>query len=85
MLRILSDTLQPVVILLIILGVAAVIAIVAFIIYRLLHLKIKDGDKKSDKEIAQEELDRILQPIDDEETAKKVSEYDQDEEDKKQK
>jgi flagellar biosynthesis/type III secretory pathway M-ring protein FliF/YscJ len=78
-----SNVNQPVIILLIILGVAAIIAIIAFIIYRILHLKLKDEEKKDDKEIAKEELDRILQPIDDEELSKEISEYSQDDEDDK--
>lgn len=59
---------------LIIIAFAAVIAIVAFAIYRILMPKLKE-DKPSDEEILSEELTRILEPIDDPETAKKVSEY----------
>ena len=60
----------------IILGITAVIAIVAFVIYRFTHPKLKsEEDKKTDKDYAAEELNRILQPIDDEETAKEVSDY----------
>jgi len=73
------------IILLIILGIAGIIAIVAYILYRVLHLKIKDEDKKDEKEIAKEELDRILEPIEDEEVSKQVSQYDQDEEEQKNK
>ena len=58
----------------IIISIAAVIAIVAFIIYRLLMPKLKE-DKPSDEDILNEEMTRILQPIDDPETAKEVSEY----------
>ena len=64
----------PLVILLIILGVAAIVAVVAFGIYRYLHPKLND-QKPSEEQFVQEELDRILQPIEDEETAKKVNEY----------
>lgn len=60
----------------IILGITALIAVVAFIIYRFTHPKLKtDDNKKTEKDYAAEELDRILQPIDDEETAKEVSNY----------
>ena len=58
----------------IIISIAAVIAIVAFVIYRILMPKLKE-DKPSDEEILNEELTRVLQPIDDPETAKEVSEY----------
>lgn len=66
---------------LIILGVAAVIALISFILHRLLHPKLKQ-EKKDDKKIAQEELDRILVPIEDEKTAKEVEDY-KDKEDEK--
>ena len=60
----------------IIIGITALIAIVAFVIYRFTHPKLKsDENKKTEKDYAAEELDRILQPIDDEETAKEVSNY----------
>lgn len=59
---------------LIIIAIAGVIAIVAFTIYKILMPKLRD-DKPSDEEILNEEMTRILEPIDDPETAKKVSEY----------
>ncbi|MCQ2087604.1 MAG: hypothetical protein MJZ37_06010 [Bacilli bacterium] len=58
----------------IIISIAAVIAIVAFVIYKLLMPKLKD-DTPTEEEILNEEMTRILQPIDDAETAKQVSEY----------
>ena len=42
--------------------------------------KLKE-EKPSDEDILNEEMTRILQPIDDPETAKEVSEYKNDEED----
>lgn len=68
---------QPIIILLIVVGAFAVIAIVAFIIYRLLRPKLKDENKeqKTEQDYAQEELDRILQPVEDEQTAKEISNY----------
>ena len=55
---------------------AALIAIVAFVIHRVMHPKLKsDNEKPSEEQIMQEELDRVLQPVDDEETAKEISEY----------
>ena len=56
----------------IIISIAAVIAIVAFIIYRILMPKLKE-EKPSDEDILNEEMTRILQPIDDPETAKEVT------------
>ena len=71
----------PVIILLVILGVAGIAAIVAFGIHRSLHPTIKeDEDKPSEEEILKEEMDRILEPIEDEETAKKIEDYKEDDE-----
>ena len=71
------DSFNPVIILLIVIGAFAVIAIVAFIIYRLLRPKLKDESKeqKTEQDYANEELDRILQPVEAEEVAKEISDY----------
>ena len=69
-----ADTINPLLLLLIILGIAAIVAIVAFGIYRYLHPKLNET-KPTEEQFVQEELDRILQPIEDEETAQKVNEY----------
>ena len=68
---------QPLIILLIVIGAFALIAIIAFVIYRLLRPKLKDEGKeqKTEKDYAQEELDRILQPVEDEGVAKEISDY----------
>ena len=58
----------------IIISIAAVIAIIAFVIYRILMPKLKE-EKPSDEDILNEEMTRVLQPIDDPDTAKQVSEY----------
>ena len=72
-----NNDFHPVVIFLIVLGVFAVIAIVAFVIYKLLRPKLKDENKeqKTEKDYAQEELDRILQPVEDESVAKEIEGY----------
>lgn len=64
----------------VIIGVAAAIAIVAFIIYKILRPKLKD-EAPTDEEILNEEMTRILTPIDDAETAKQISEYKNEEDD----
>ncbi len=65
---------------LIVLGFFALIAVVAYIIYRILRPRLKDDDKKkTDQENAQEELDRILQPVEDEKIAKEIENYKEDE------
>lgn len=58
--------------------ILAFFGIIVFVVIMLKrHVKIfKDDDKpKSDKEIAKEELDRLLEPIEDEEVEKEVSSY----------
>lgn len=71
-----------VVILLVIIGVTALIALVTFIVYRRLHPKLKDDNEKpTEKEILDEEMSRILKPVDDEDVAKEISNY-KDEDDK---
>ena len=59
----------------IIVGVVVVIGVTAFIIYRLTHPKLKQDNKPAEEEIVNEELNRILKPIDDDELAQKVNEY----------
>lgn len=69
------------IIFLIILGAAAAIALVAFLIYLYLKPKLKKDDKPTEEQIVREEMDRILKPIDDEETAKAVEQYKDEDED----
>lgn len=68
---------QPLFILLIVIGAFALIAIIAYVIYRLLRPKLKDEGKeqKTEQDYAKEELDRILQPVEDEHLAKEISDY----------
>ena len=63
---------------LIVVGVAAVIGLVAFIIYRTLRPRLKE-EKPSDEEILQDEMKRVLQDVEDEEVAKQISDYKEDE------
>ena len=53
---------QGLIILGIILGFFALVALVAFLIYRFTHLKIKN-EKPSEEEVLKEEMDRLLKPI----------------------
>lgn len=64
---------------LIILGFFGLIAIVAFIIHKLLRpkLKEKEEDKPTEQDYAKEELDRVLQPVEDEEVSKEIQDYKQ--------
>ena len=67
---------------LIVLGFFMVVAIVAYIIHRILRFRLKDEEKKEDdeKKFAQEELDRILQPVEDEKVAKQIEDYKEEDE-----
>lgn len=71
-----STDMLPVLVLLIIIGAFALIAIVAYIIHRILHPKLKNEvEKPTDDQAVQENLDRLLEPIEDEETADKIAKY----------
>ena len=66
------------IILLVVLAVAAAIAIVAFVIYRLLRPKLKE-EKPSEEQILQDELNRVLQTVEDDQTAEEIAKYKEDE------
>ena len=67
-------------VILIVIGAAFIIGLVAFLIHLYLKPKLKKDDKPTDEQIVQEEINRVLKPIDDDETAKAVEDY-KDEED----
>lgn len=60
---------------LIVLGSVVFIAAVTFLIYIYLKPRLKRDDKPTEEQILNEEMKRVLQPIDDEETAKAVEQY----------
>lgn len=75
-----SNNLGGLITFIVIVAVAALIAIVAFVIHRFLHPKLKsENEKPSDEQMMQEELDRVLEPIKDEKTAEEVNNYKDDE------
>lgn len=69
---------SPVIIFVIILAVTAVVALVAFILYRILRPRLKE-DKPSDEQILEDEMKRVLQDVEDEDVAKQISDYKEDE------
>ena len=73
-----ADTL-PIIILAIIVGAFAANALIAFIIHRILHPKFKDEDKVDEKEAVRENLNRVLEDVEDPETAEKIANYHEDE------
>ena len=70
---------EGLIIFLIVLGVALGIALVAFLLYLYLRPKLKKDDKPTEEQIVEEEINRVLKPIEDEETAKAVEQYKDDE------
>ena len=69
---------NPIIIFLIVFGGVALIALVAFIIYRTLRPRLKE-EKPSEEEILQDEMKRVLQDVEDEEVAKQINDYKDDE------
>ena len=65
---------KELIILIVILGITAVVALISYLVYRYLHPRLKE-EKPSEEELLKEEMDRMLQPIEDEEVAKKIEEY----------
>ena len=74
---------NPAMILLLLIICFAVIALVVFLIRYFLNKNNKE-EKPTETQIVEEDLDRYLQPVDDEETKKAFDEYEKDnkEEDK---
>ena len=62
----------------IIIAVTAIVALLAFVLYRVLRPRLKE-EKPSDEEILQDEMKRVLQDVEDEEVAKQISDYKDDE------
>ena len=69
---------QSIIILIAVIAAAGLIALVAFIIYRVLRPRLKE-EKPSEEQILQDEMNRVLQDVEDPETAKQISDYNQDE------
>ena len=69
---------SQVVVLLVVLAVAGIIALVAYILFRVLRPRLKD-EKPSEEQILQDEMKRVLQDVEDEEVAKQISDYKEDE------
>ena len=71
---------QGLMIFLIVIAAVAVIAIVAFLLYLYLRPKLKVDDKPTEEQIVDEEMKRILKPVDDETTAEAINDYKDEEE-----
>ena len=71
---------EGLIIFLVVLGVVFGIALIAFLLYLYLKPRLKRDDKPTEEQIVHEELERFLKPIEDEEVAKEVEQYKDDEE-----
>jgi len=69
---------QNVLILIIIICIAGIVALLAYVLYRFLRLRLKE-DKPSEEEILQDEMNRVLQDVEDENVARQINEYKDDE------
>ena len=80
-------SISPLYILLIIIVIAGVIGLVSYLIYCFLSLRLKDknDDKPTEDEVVDQELKRILMPVEDEKIAKEIENYDEDEQEQKDK
>lgn len=69
---------QTLLIFIIVVAAVGVLALLAYLLYRLLRPRLKE-EKPSDEEILQDEMKRVLQDVEDEEIAKQISDYKEDE------
>ncbi len=69
---------NPIIVFLIVFGAIALIALLAFIIYRTIRPRLKE-EKPSEEQILQDEMKRVLQDVEDEQVAKQISDYKDDE------
>ena len=69
---------NPVIVFLIVFGAIGLIALLAFIIYRTIRPRLKE-EKPSEEEILQDEMKRVLQDVEDEQVAKQINDYKDDE------
>ena len=65
---------QQVLILIIVICVTAIIALLAFILYRVLRPRLKE-EKPTEEEILEDEMKRVLQDVEDEEVAQQINSY----------
>ena len=69
---------STVIILLVVILVTAIVALLAYILYRVLRPRLKE-EKPSEEEILHDEMKRVLQDVEDENVAKQISDYKEDE------
>ena len=69
---------QQLLIFIIIISVTGLVALFAFVLYRFLRPRLKE-EKPSEEEILEDEMKRVLKDVEDEEVAKQISDYKEDE------
>ena len=69
---------NQVIIFIVIVAATAIVALLAFILYRILRPRLIE-DKPSEEEILEDEMKRVLQDVEDEDVAKQISDYKDDE------
>ena len=69
---------QSLLIFIIVVAVTAVVALLAFILYRVLRPRLKE-EKPSEEEILEDEMKRVLQDVEDEDLARQINNYSDDE------
>ena len=69
---------NPIIVFFIVFGAIGLIALLAFIIYRTIRPRLKE-EKPSEEQILQDEMKRVLQDVEDEQVAKQISDYKDDE------
>ena len=69
---------NPIIVFLIVFGAIGLIALLSFIIYRTIRPRLKE-EKPSEEQILQDEMKRVLQDVEDEQVAKQISDYKDDE------
>ena len=74
----LAGAFDGLIILLVVVGTVGAIAGVSYLIYRFLNPKLKSEKETPDEEAAtQQELDRVLEPIEDDAVAEQVANYEE--------
>lgn len=60
-----------------IVGAVGVIALISFLIYRFLNLRLKSEKEVDEQQAVQQELNRVLEPIEDKEVADAIANYEE--------
>ena len=74
----LANAFDGLIILAVVVGTVGAIALVSYLLYRFLNPKLKSDKETLDENVAtQQELDRVLEPIEDDTVAQQVADYEE--------